>query len=358
MYYLSRSITIFLFIVFLIGLLFSPFLVSADTSLTSVTIQISVCGNNLKEAGEQCDGTDLGGATCQSLGYSGGTLSCNPNCTFNTSNCTAGGGAGGGGGGGGGGGLYVLPPAQTKVIIYGMAYPESNVTLMKDGIIVGTTIADPVANFRFELSDLTPGIWTFSLWAEDNKGRRSQTFSFTTTITAGMTTTISNIFLPPTIDLTTDKVKQGETIGILGQSAPNSEITIYVYSQGEPIIKKTKANLVGAYFYNLDTTPLEIGEHSTKTKSFHESGLVSDFSKTLTFNVLSPTAELPPPFKKCHKANLNCDFDKKGRDRINFIDVSILLYNWGKPKDKRADLNGDGIVNYTDLSIMLYYWTG
>lgn len=305
MYYLSRSITIFLFIVFLIGLLFSPFLVSADTSLTSVTIQIS-----------------------------------------------------GGGGGGGGGGLYVLPPTQTKVIIQGMAYPGSEVTILKDGQVATTVKADNLANFKTELTNITAGIWTFSLWAEDNKGRRSQTFSFTTTITAGMTTTISNIFLPPTIDLTTDNVKQGETIGILGQSAPNSEITIYVYSAGEPIIKKTKADLVGAYFYNLETTPLEIGEHSTKTKSLYESGLVSDFSKTLTFNVLSPTTELPPPFKKCHKANLNCDFDKKGRNRINFVDVSILLYNWGKPKDKRTDLNGDGIVNYTDLSILLYYWTG
>ena len=345
-----KLIVSFLSFILISGLLFSPFLVLADTAQTSVTIQITVCGNNIKEPGEQCDGTDLGGATCQSLGYQGGTLSCNSDCTFNTSGCITGGGGGGG----------VSPPPQTKIIIKGMASPYANVTVMKDGIIVGTTIADPSANFRFELSDLTAGIWTFSLWAEDNRGRRSQTFSFTTTITAGVTTTISNIFLPPTIDLTADKVRQGENLGILGQSAPNSEITIYVYSAKEPLIKKTKTDLTGAYFYNLDTTPLEIGEHSTKSKATNGAGLISDFSKTLTFQVLSPTAEIKPPEipQKCHKANLNCDFDKKGRNKINFIDVSILLYNWGKPKNKRADLNGDGRVNYTDLSILLYYWTG
>ena len=47
-----------------------------------------VCGNNVKEGSETCDGTDLAGQTCQSLGFSGGTLSCKPNCSdFNTMNC-------------------------------------------------------------------------------------------------------------------------------------------------------------------------------------------------------------------------------------------------------------------------------
>jgi hypothetical protein len=232
------------------------------------------------------------------------------------------------------------------------------VTILKDGQVAVVTKADNLANFKGEITNITAGVWTFSLWAEDNKNRRSPTFSFTLNIPAGAITTISNIFLPPTIDLTTEQVKQGENIGILGQSAPNSEITIYVHSSAEPIIKKIKTDLVGAYFYNLDTTPLEIGEHSTKSKATNEMGLVTDFSKTLTFRVLKELPPELPPVSKCQKANLNCDFDKKEKDRINFVDVSILLYNWGKPKNPKADLNGDGKVNYTDLSILLYYWTG
>jgi serine protease AprX len=47
----------------------------------------AVCGNGIREAGEQCDGSNLGGETCQSRGYLLGTLTCNSNCTFNTSQC-------------------------------------------------------------------------------------------------------------------------------------------------------------------------------------------------------------------------------------------------------------------------------
>nr|HRC84600.1 DNRLRE domain-containing protein [Thermoanaerobaculia bacterium] len=48
-----------------------------------------VCGNNLREAPEVCDGTDLAGQTCVSQGFSGGTLSCNGGCTaFVTTACT------------------------------------------------------------------------------------------------------------------------------------------------------------------------------------------------------------------------------------------------------------------------------
>ena len=45
------------------------------------------CGNNDRETGEACDGSDLNGATCVSQGFGGGNLSCS-NCTFNTSGCT------------------------------------------------------------------------------------------------------------------------------------------------------------------------------------------------------------------------------------------------------------------------------
>lgn len=48
------------------------------------------CGNSLIEGTEQCDGTELGGATCSSLpgGFAGGTLACTDGCTFDTTGCT------------------------------------------------------------------------------------------------------------------------------------------------------------------------------------------------------------------------------------------------------------------------------
>jgi hypothetical protein len=47
------------------------------------------CGNDTIETGETCDGTDLGGETCNSQGCTGGTLACQVDCfDFDTSGCS------------------------------------------------------------------------------------------------------------------------------------------------------------------------------------------------------------------------------------------------------------------------------
>ena len=48
-----------------------------------------ICGDGIVDAGEQCDGTNLAGSTCEAQGFDGGTLACGDNCTFNTDDCTA-----------------------------------------------------------------------------------------------------------------------------------------------------------------------------------------------------------------------------------------------------------------------------
>ena len=46
------------------------------------------CGNDWIDDGEQCDSIDLAGQTCAGLGFSGGTLACKADCTFDTSGCS------------------------------------------------------------------------------------------------------------------------------------------------------------------------------------------------------------------------------------------------------------------------------
>jgi len=50
------------------------------------------------------------------------------------------------------------------------------------------------------------------------------------------------------------------------------------------------------------------------------------------------------------------DFNNDGR--VNYKDLSVLLYWWGKTGAQIApyDLNGDGKIDWKDVSILLYRW--
>lgn len=45
------------------------------------------CGNDRLEEGEECDGENLAGYTCEILGFNGGVLGCGYGCTFDRSGC-------------------------------------------------------------------------------------------------------------------------------------------------------------------------------------------------------------------------------------------------------------------------------
>jgi hypothetical protein len=49
---------------------------------------VSFCGDDVAEGSEACDGTDLIGEDCVSLGFDGGRLACGARCAFDTSACT------------------------------------------------------------------------------------------------------------------------------------------------------------------------------------------------------------------------------------------------------------------------------
>ncbi|MCR4275464.1 MAG: dockerin type I repeat-containing protein [Candidatus Wolfebacteria bacterium] len=324
---------------------FSALKASADSVNITASVN-SVCGNGILENGEQCDGTAFGGASCVSQGFSGGTLSCAASCTFNTSQCTSAPPPSGGGGGGGGGG-YVAP--VTSAIFNGRAYPKSTVTLLKDAQIAATTIAGADANFQISVSGLSGGNYIFSVYSEDSKGNRSSLLTFPVSVTSGATTKVSGIFIAPTITVDKSEVKRGDDIAIFGQSVPNSEITISVNSD-EEFFNKIKADAGGVYLYNFDTSPLEIAQHFTKSKTALN-GEISSFSKTISFAV--GTKNVAKVTQEFLKGDLNND------GRVNLVDFSIVAYWYKRPSPPAsADLNGDGKTDLVDFSIMAFYWTG
>ncbi|GIW66546.1 MAG: hypothetical protein KatS3mg095_0444 [Candidatus Parcubacteria bacterium] len=339
-------------IVFSLFFLFYGFKYLKSAGVTIKAFVPGVCGNNLKEPGEECDDPDLGGQSCVSLGYSGGTLSCNSNCTFNTSQCIT--QPPPSGGGGGGGGSYV--PSYGTVIFSGRAQPNSNVTLMSDGQIRSAIKVDADGKFKFTLSNLTPGNYIFTLYSEDIEGRRTSLHSIPAVVTAGLTIEIGNIFLSPTIDIDKTQVKRGEILRIFGQTAPESNVLIVVSSE-EELYFQTQAEKDGSYLYAFNTIDLDYGQHLTKSRSILANQLVSPFSRALAFQV-STSSIAKKPTKCPLKGDLNNDC------RVNLIDFSIAAY-WYKRKlnssfanIEKEKLNGDGKVDLVDFSIMAYWWSG
>lgn len=262
---------------------------------------------------------------------------------------------GGGTVSGGGGGPAPSSDTQTSVVMSGRAYPLSKVTFLKDGQVALTTIAGPDSNFTGTLKDLSAGNYTFSVYSEDSNGIRSNPFSFPAYLTRGVTTQVSGIFLAPTIAVDKSEVKRGDTITIFGQSSPSSLIVINVNSEPELFISR-QSDQKGVYLLNLDSSLLEVGTHSAKSKATLD-GEVSAFSNTVGFRV--GTKNVTVDKKECAiRADLNSDC------RVNLVDFSIAAFWYKKTLSEsvkvleKERLNGDGVINLIDLSIMAFNWTG
>ena len=247
------------------------------------------------------------------------------------------------GGGGGGGAVTIVLPAD--VIFEGRVYPKAFLTLLRNGQVATTFFTENSGLFKKELTGVPSGTYTFGIWAEDTKGRKSVTLSFTVGLLPERTTTISGIFISPTIEVGPTQVEKGEIVDISGQVFPESEVNIFIAS--DEIVKTTKASLKGDWIYKLDSSSLEEREHQARAKAVYSDGEQSSFSQSLSFLVVKRGALV------CQGADLN--FDKK----VNLIDFSILLYYWHqkKPANICTDINQDDMVDLVDFSIMMYYWT-
>ena len=380
---MSKKTALFLFTAFAAFIVFNNTVFASSHTTVTTTVRLAICGDGIIYSGQLCDDGEFNGTYSPTVAGRYCNTTCNgwaPHCgdgvlqtqfneecdegdgnidtgNFSTLTCSAVCGVlepppppppppPPGGTGPIVGGVQ-QEPRPTEVAFEGKAYPNTDVNIIKDGAVIGIVRADGLANFRFSTTNITPGTATFGFWAEDRGGLRSVSFTVTTEITSNVLTTISGIFLPPTIDLEKRNVRRGEPLGIFGSSVPDSKITIEVNSP-QKIVDATEATPDGSWVYELDTTNLSEDEfHSAKSMSAAEAGgrvVQSGFSQTLSFFV----GEGEVVFLI---ADLNND------SRVNLVDFSILLFHWGTSSSV-ADINRDGTVNLADFSIMLFHWTG
>lgn len=264
-------------------------------------------------------------------------------------------GGGGGGGGGGGNNNQSTSDSSTGVNFSGRAYPLSKVSILKDGQLVLNTIAGPDSNFSAKLNGLSSGEYNFSVYGTDKNGVRSGSFTFQVYITSGVVTNIGGIFIAPTISVDKSEVKKGDNIVIFGQSSPDSQVVISVNSKQE-FFKNVKTDKDGAYLHNFDTSVLEMGSHSARSKSLKDNE-ISSFGELALFAVGTKNV-LANNSKELSKCDLNED------GRCNLIDFSIAAFWYKKnlsddmlQKEKKY-LSGNGKIDLVDFSIMAFYWTG
>jgi len=275
---------------------------------------------------------------------------------------TEGTGSGGGGGGGTGSTVgsgegdylpYPPPPGAPGVALKGWGYPGQDVTVLQDGQKVGQAEGKSDASFGAFIEDLTKGVYTFGLWAEDSQGRRSRTYSTTFWINDGTQTTVSDVLLPPTLSIASSEVSAGESVQIKGESAPGAQVKVWFYPEKEDLkdseISKSKVEVLadGTWSLSLNTEGKSKGQYKLKAKVAMADVGESQFSQVKDLAIGTAAEQTGA----CPKADLNQD------GATNITDFSILLYHWGSD-NACADQNGDGQVNLTDFSIMMYNWTG
>jgi len=381
-YFTLRGVYLYSIIFFILYMI-NPVPTSANSVITNVNI--SICGDGIVSSGEVCDdgvGNNTGAyasstaerhcnADCLSYGsYCGDdilqvrfTEECddgnNVSGDFCSSACLEEDAVTQGGGGGaptrgnipGGGGFTgsISSTAQTKVVIRGKAYPSADINILLDGEVIGVVKADTNADFLFSTTKITPGTATFGFWAQDRSGIKSISTTAIFEVVQSAITTVAGIFLPPTIDLSNVQISPGEFLTISGQSVPNVSVLTEINSP-ETIILEAETSLGGDWAIQLDTSSLEKEAFHTAKAYFElekaNEGLVqSGFGRAVSFYIGE---------KKLEEV-VSVDINNDGR--INLVDFSIFLVNWGT-SDIRTDFNQDGVVNLADFSIMLFYWTG
>lgn len=246
---------------------------------------------------------------------------------------------------GGGGGGMIATARGADIFFRGYAQPRALVTFKKDGNVMATCAANDKGEFFQVITGLPSNFYVFNVFSVDEHGRNSVTLNFRMQVEENTRSEIVNLFIPPTVSISSNEVRHKELLYFSGQTIPRSAVTLLI--QPENILKTFSAKDNGEWEYWLETVSFKTGGYVAKFSAKTSWGLDSQFGEAVSFKI---SAEAPG----CDVvADINCD------GKVTTADLSILLYWWGRNdfgKNSRVDLNRDKKINLTDFSILLYWW--
>lgn len=248
---------------------------------------------------------------------------------------------------------------ETSLTLSGLTSPKAVVTIMRDGAVVGTTSADDGGCFSLTLTAQTPGIKEYKIYATDRGGLNTSTIGYSINLTANATTSLDNIFLPPTMAMDKTKVKQGENIKFSGFSYPSSTVTI-LFSPNAFSKSVSVANS-GVWDYYLETKDVGSGEYRAYAISTYLSMQSLGSSPfTLTIESVGAPSFLAPLKELLRLPEAIALFDPNKDGKIDISELFDVTSAWFKEFRKRfggtCDLNNDGRCDVLDFSILLYHF--
>ena len=257
----------------------------------------------------------------------------------------------------------------TEVVFSGYTGPNSQIVIKEDGSVIGTTTSDSSGLWSKTVSIALPGLHTYELYGTDSSSRTTATISYNLSVVGNTTTTIDNIVLPPTAELS--------GTNLIGSSYPGSTITI-TFSSGETpsLVVPASGNwsydltthtssatitvtaTVGS-FLSLQSTSLSYVAPTPTPSQTPNPSTSPISSSTTTSTSPSPSSSVTPSISPSPSPTPTPFFiplyDQNDDGRLNLSELFEIVSSWLR-HHLPCDLNNDQKCDLVDLSILLYYF--